>query len=50
MDDNQLRQFITGISEEKGIHSGRLELTLEVGYRSSYEYAINILAHYFNIE
>ena len=49
MDNKQLEGFIKGISQEKGIHSGRLELTLEHGIRSSHEYAINILAHHFNV-
>ena len=49
MDDEQLRQFVSEITQDRGIHSGRLELTLDHGQVSSQEFAIKVLAHHFNV-
>ena len=45
----ELEKFIESVSEDRGIHSGRLELTLKYGHPSYNELAWKILAHHFAI-
>jgi len=49
MSEGELEQFINSVSQDRGIHSGRLELTFEHGHVSSREFAVEILAHHFNV-
>lgn len=49
MSDGELREFISAVSQDRGIHSGRLELTFKHGHVSPTEFAIEILAHHFNV-
>ncbi|MBI4973112.1 hypothetical protein HZC27_00665 [Candidatus Roizmanbacteria bacterium] len=49
MDGNELARFVEQISEDRGIHSGRLALSLKYNHPTSDELAWNILAHHFNM-
>lgn len=49
MSDGELQRLINAVSQDKGIHSDRLELTFKHGHVSPTEFAIEILAHHFNV-
>jgi len=49
LDDAGLTQLVRKVSKNKGIHRGRLELTLEHVHVSSVDFAVKILAHHFNV-
>jgi hypothetical protein len=49
MDPSKLQRFINDVSEERGIHSGRLQLTLKYGHATSYELAWEVFAHHCDL-
>lgn len=49
MDGEELARFVESISEDRGVHSGRLGLSLQYNHPTSYELAWNILAHHFDM-
>lgn len=49
MSQGELFEFADNISEERGIHSGRLQLTLKYGHASPNEFAWEVLAHHCDL-
>ncbi len=49
MDKDELTRFIQGVSEDRGIHGGRLELSIKYGHPTSHELAMDVFAHHFDV-
>lgn len=49
MDTEELARFVDQVSQDRGIHSGRLELSIKYGHPTSHELAWDVLAHNFDM-